>query len=170
MKEFMTLIKTWVSFIIAGIAAACCLGIPVVIAAVTALGLGFLIRDAYLFPIFVGAIAISIKVLFTSSQRHQNMLPFWVGLMGGLLAVAALWLLITRLFSMVWAIYLGLILLVIASIWDFINGRFQICETDVVCEIPIGSRKLKITGRHIAKAIGIVVTVAMILYGLFKSI
>lgn len=170
MQGIKALLGEWIGLIVAGIAAACCLGIPVVIAAVIALGLGFLIRDAILFPIFVGAVAISVKILFTASRKHLNVTPFWVGLIGGLLAIGALWLLITGIFSMVWAIYLGLVLLVTASIWDFINGRLQICETDVVCEIPIGSRKLKITGRHIAKAIGIVVTVATILYGLFKSI
>ena len=42
----------------AGIAAACCLGVSAVIAAVGAAGLGFLIHDAYLFPIFVGFIAL----------------------------------------------------------------------------------------------------------------
>ena len=34
----------------AAIAAACCLGIPVVISALSAAGLGFVVRDAVLFP------------------------------------------------------------------------------------------------------------------------
>ena len=34
----------------AATAAACCLGIPVVLSAVAAVGLGFLINDAYLLP------------------------------------------------------------------------------------------------------------------------
>src|SRR5438874_1738381 len=53
MKE---LIKRLSGIIGAGIAAACCLGVPVVLAAMGALGLGFLIHDAYLFPLFVGFI------------------------------------------------------------------------------------------------------------------
>lgn len=36
------------------ITAACCLGLPVVISAVTAIGLGFLIHDAILVPMFMG--------------------------------------------------------------------------------------------------------------------
>ena len=35
----------------AGIAAACCLGIPTILAALGAAGLEFLIHDAYLFPL-----------------------------------------------------------------------------------------------------------------------
>jgi mercuric ion transport protein len=45
MKE---LIKQFGGILGAGIAAACCLGIPVILSALGAAGLGFLIHDAYL--------------------------------------------------------------------------------------------------------------------------
>ncbi len=50
----------------AGIAAACCLGIPVVLATLGAAGLGFLIHDAYLFPAFVAFAALSVWLVYRS--------------------------------------------------------------------------------------------------------
>ncbi len=66
----------------AGIAAACCLGVPAVLAALGAVGLGFLIRDAYLFPIFVAFIALGLWWLYRSARSHGSLAPFWLGLPG----------------------------------------------------------------------------------------
>ena len=68
----------------AGVAAACCLGVPVVLAAVGAAGLGFLINDAYLVPIFGVFVALSLWLLYRSARRHASLVPFWVALAGGL--------------------------------------------------------------------------------------
>lgn len=86
------LIKQFSGLIGAGIAAACCLGLSAVIAAVGAVGLGFLIRDAYLFPIFVGFIAFSLWLLHRSARGHADLAPFWLGLGGGVFGAIGLWL------------------------------------------------------------------------------
>ncbi len=97
-------IKQFAGLVGAGIAAACCLGISAVIAAVGAVGLGFLIHDAYLFPIFVGFIGLSLWLLYRSSARGPC--GSWSRALPD--AVDGLW---------------GLELLVAGSVWDVVNGR-----------------------------------------------
>lgn len=126
MKGIKALLGEWIGLIIAVIAAACCLGISAIVTAVTAIGLGFLIRDVYLLPIFVIFVLFSLLVLFRSCRRHRKFLPFWLGLLGGIAGITALSFLITGMYAMPWLIYLGLITLVVASIWDFVNGWFDI--------------------------------------------
>jgi mercuric ion transport protein len=70
MKE---LIKQFSGIIGAGIAAACCLGISAVLAAVGAVGLSFLIHDAYLFPLFVGFITLTLWLLYRSARGRGNL-------------------------------------------------------------------------------------------------
>ncbi|GAB4283702.1 MAG: hypothetical protein Kow0058_02600 [Roseovarius sp.] len=107
----------------AGVAAACCLGIPAVLAAMGATGLGFLIRDAYLFPIFGAFVALSLWFLFRTARRHGSLAPFWLGLAGGIAGVAGLWLLVTGLYPLPALVYAGLGLLVAGSVWDAWAGR-----------------------------------------------
>ena len=79
MQDFM---KQFSGLVGAAVAAACCLGISAVIAAVGAVGLGFLIHDAYLFPIFVGFIALSLWLLYRSARGHGTSRPSgwaWAG-------------------------------------------------------------------------------------------
>ena len=133
MHDFM---KQFAGLIGAGIAAACCLGISAVIAAVGAVGLGFLIHDAYLFPIFVGFIALSLWLLYRSARGHANLAPFWLGVCGGVFGAVGLWLLVTGLYPIPWSVYGGLALLVAGSVWDVVNGqRATVCAPQV-CEEP----------------------------------
>jgi mercuric ion transport protein len=55
-----------------------------VLAAVAAMGLGFLVRDAYLLPIFVGFVGLSLWLLLRSVRAHGDRRPFWLALAGGL--------------------------------------------------------------------------------------
>ena len=133
MQDFM---KQFSALIGAAIAAACCLGISAVIAAVGAVGLGFLIHDAYLFPIFVGFIALSLWLLYRSARGHADLAPFWLGLGGGVFGAAGLWLSVTGLYPMPWTVYGGLALLVAGSVWDVVNGRRVAACAPQVCEEP----------------------------------
>lgn len=130
------LLKQFPSLIGASIAAACCLGISAVLAAVGAVGLGFLVHDAYLFPIFVGFVGFSLWLLYRSAKSHGAMAPFWLGLAGGLFGAVGLWLLVTGIYPLNGSVYIGLAVLVAGSISDFVNGRrAAACATDV-CEVP----------------------------------
>ncbi len=106
----------------AAFAAACCLGISAVLATAGALGLGFLIKDAYLMPIFVAFISASLWLLYRSAARHGDLLPFWAALTGSVTGTAALWLLLTGLHAMPWLVYVGLAALFGGSLWNFANA------------------------------------------------
>ncbi|HEV8553692.1 MAG TPA: MerC domain-containing protein [Casimicrobiaceae bacterium] len=120
MKE---LIKQLSAIFGAGVAAACCLGVPVVLAAVGAAGLGFLINDAFLIPLFGAFVALSLWLLYRSARRHASLVPFWVGLAGGLTGAIALWLTVMGFYPESWSTYFGLTVLVAASMWDAVNGH-----------------------------------------------
>lgn len=107
----------------AGVAAACCLGIPIILTAMGAVGLGFLLNDVYLIPLFVGFTGANLWVLYHSANRHGDPTPFWAGLFGAVLATIGLLLLVTGQLSLPVWIYAGLLLFAGGSVWDFWNGR-----------------------------------------------
>jgi hypothetical protein len=168
------LLKQLSGLIGAAIAAACCLGISAVIAAVGAVGLGFLIHDAYLFPIFVGFIALSLWLLYRSARGHANLAPFWLSLGGAVFGVAGLWLLVTGLYPMPWSVYGGLALLVVGSVWDVVNGRRAAACAPQVCEEPgapvTRDEKKPDLGIRAAKGAALSVAAAAAFYAMYKSV
>jgi mercuric ion transport protein len=120
------LIKQFSGIVGAGFAAACCLGVPVVLATVGAAGLGFLINDAYLVPIFGAFVALTLWLLYRSARGHYSLVPFWLALGGGLAGIVGLWLVVTGFYAKSWPVYAGLMVLVAASVWDAVNGRAAI--------------------------------------------
>jgi mercuric ion transport protein len=163
------LIKQLSGILGAAMTAACCLGVPVVLAAVGAAGLGFLINDAYLFPIFVAFVALSLWLLYRSARRHQSLVPFWVALAGGVAGAVALWLLVTGFYPKPWPItYVGLTVFVAASVWDFVNGRRAAART-TVRETPQGKRPTSDAARLATRAV-IGLLAAGALYGMYKSV
>ena len=164
MKSFF---EQFAGLIGAGVAAACCLGIPVVLAALGAVGLGFLIHDAYLFPLFVGFAGLSLWLLYRSARRHGQMLPFWVSLAGALFGGAGLWLMVTGLYPQPWSVYVGFLVLVSGSIWDLVNGR----RPTPVREVPetrmqeqASPQRRAVTGAALS------VAAAGAFYGMYKSV
>ena len=163
------LIKQFSGLIAAGVAAACCLGIPAILAAVGAVGLGFLIHDAYLFPIFMAFIAASLWLLYRSARGHASLAPFWLGLGGGLFGAAVLWLLVTGLYPMPWSVYAGLALLVAGSVWDFVNGkRASACEATEVTSKE-AAEKVDL-GKRAATSTALSIAAAAAFYGMYKSV
>ncbi|MEX0707236.1 MAG: MerC domain-containing protein [Woeseia sp.] len=126
MKAFL---KQSVVLLGAGIAAACCLGIPAVLAALGTLGPGFILHDAYLFPHAVGFAGFSLWLLYRSARQHGRMAPFWLSLAGAAFGAAGLWFMVTGVFPQPWSVYVGLAVLVAGSVWDYANGRrAPVCE------------------------------------------
>lgn len=113
----------------AALAAACCLGIPVVLSAVAAVGLGFLINDAVLLPMFVGFAGLNLWTLYRSARKHkalseEAMLAFWTGSIGASVSTVGLGFTVTGILPVaVILVYLGLALFIVANIWDFMIGR-----------------------------------------------
>jgi mercuric ion transport protein len=166
MKE---LFKQLSGLIGAGIAAACCLGISAVLAAVGVVGLGLLVHDAYLFPIFAGFIAFSLWLLHRSARRHGLLAPFWLALAGGVFATAGLWLLVTGLYPMPWSTYTGLGVLVAGSAWDFVHGRRAVAGASTACQTPVAAAPVDVTRRAV-NGTALAVAAAGIFYGLYKSV
>lgn len=154
----------------AGIAAACCLGMPAIIAAFGAVGLGFLVHDAYLFPLFAGFAGVSVWLLYHSAKRHGQMGPFWLSLAGAVLGTAGLWLMVTGLLPQPWSVTAGLAVLVVGSVWDYINGR-RAPSCEVACEVPADEVQAgpDLQRRAITGA-GISLAAAGAFYGLYKSV
>lgn len=113
MKE---LLKQCTSVAGAGFAGACCLGVTSALSLLTAIGAGFLINDAFLIPLYLGLLAMSVWLLYSSAQSHGNLAPFWAGLGGAIVAFAGLWILPAL-------VYAGLAVLISGSVWDFRNTR-----------------------------------------------
>lgn len=167
MKEFF---EQFAGIIGAGIAAACCLGLPVVLTMLGAAGLGFLIHDAYLFPLFVGFIAFSLWMLYRSARAHARLAPFWLSLLGGIIGSIALWFMVTGLHPLPWLVYVGLGILVAGSIWDLINGRRTAVCTTEVCETPGNKDKEVDFSRRAATGAALSVGAAAAFYGMYKSV
>ena len=102
----------------AAVAGACCLGVPVLLAALTTLGLGFLIRDAFLIPVFAALLGFTLWLLYKSSQTHGSRMPFWMAVTGSLVAIGGLYI-------SPWVMSGGMLLFLAGSILDFINGRLN---------------------------------------------
>lgn len=161
------LIKQFAGLFGAAVAAACCLGIPVVLSALGAAGLGFLVHDAYLLPIFVGFVGLSLWLLYRSAGGHRNLAPFWLALSGALLSGVGLWLLVTGTHPSSWTIYAGLAVLVAGSVWDAIPALRK--PIACACEVPEAKPATPV-GRRVVTGAALSVAAAGAFYGLYKSV
>ncbi len=93
------------------IAGACCLGFAPLLAALSAVGAGFLIRDAILVRLFVLFLALTLWSLWGSRARHHQSGPFYLGLGSAIISFAALWFFVPLA-------YAGLVAFIGASVWD----------------------------------------------------
>jgi len=157
----------------AGIAAACCLGAPAVLAALSAAGLGSLIRDAYLFPIFVAFVAFGLWWLYRSARSHGGLAPFWLGLAGASLGATGLWLTVTGLFPRPWAIYVGLGIFMAGSLWDLGNAkrrppREPACDAPAKPQTPAAAEPD--LGKRAVNGAAISLAAAAVFYGMYRSV
>lgn len=72
-------------------AALCCLGFPALLAIVSAVGLGFLIRDAVLIPMLVAFLALTLYGLYQGMRRHGRRQALGVGVVASLVLFASIW-------------------------------------------------------------------------------
>ena len=153
----------------AGVAAACCLGIPTVLAALGAAGLGFIVHDAYLFPLYVAFAGLSLWLLFRTARRHGKLVPFWFSVAGATFGGIGLFLMVTGIYPQPWSVYTGLLLLVSGSVWDFVNGRRQ---PEAACEIPVATPQDAPPSmqRRVMTGAALSVAAAAAFYGMYKSV
>lgn len=75
----------------AAVAAACCLGFAPVVTALTAIGLGFLLRDAILVPVLALFLGLTLWQLVRDRRRHDRSGPVLVGALASALTVGGIW-------------------------------------------------------------------------------
>lgn len=95
---------------------ACCLGFAPLVSALTALGAGFLIRDAVLIPLFLVFLGFTLWSLWSSRARHGKAGPFYLGLGSAIVAFAALWFFIPLAYAALGAF-------IAAAVWDIVALR-----------------------------------------------
>ncbi len=166
MKDFL---KQFSGLIGAAIAAACCLGIPAVLAGLGAIGLGFIIHDAYLVPLFVGFAAFSAWVLYRSARRRGRLAPFWLALSGAIVGSVSLWLMVTGIYPLPWLVYVSLGALFAGSAWDFVNGRLAASRKAEPARPASGQPSVNMA-RRVAAGGALAAGAAAAFYGLHKSV
>lgn len=105
--------KKYTSLIGTVITAACCLGLPVIISALSAIGLGFLIHDVILIPLFMGFIGFNLWMLHRAvNQREacatETLTPFKLAASGGTISILGLLLSVAGVDFATLLIYIGL--------------------------------------------------------------
>ncbi|MCA1580338.1 MAG: MerC family mercury resistance protein [Acidobacteria bacterium] len=98
------------------IAAACCLGIFFVVAGVTAIGAGFLIRDRYLLPIFTVFLLLSVIGTALSRRKHGRKGPLVISVSGAIVTFGGV--LLRPAIA-----YVGIALPLLASVLDLLAAR-----------------------------------------------
>ncbi len=93
------------------LAGACCLGFAPFLAALSAIGAGFIINDLILIPLFLVFLGITLWSLYASRKRHKHSGPLILGTASAVTAFAALWLFAPLS-------YLALATLFATSVWD----------------------------------------------------
>jgi mercuric ion transport protein len=100
-------------------AALCCIGTPALLALLTSIGVGFLIRDVILLPLLVVFLGVNMWGIQRSVSRHGNEIPRIVAVVCSVVIIVAVW------FSRS-LVLLGLVGLIAASVWDI-----YLCRTRV---------------------------------------
>ena len=103
------------STILGGFTALCFVNFPMALAFLTGIGLGFLINDLILFPIFFFSLGVMVYSLNYNRKNHLSFTPIFVAIISALI-------ILTGVFfeTIVAVVALGVAGLFIATIWDFI--------------------------------------------------
>lgn len=76
-------IADWTGPIGSVFAALCCLGVPWLVATVTAAGLGFVRADAILWPLMIASILLAFAGMWLGRRAHQSWRPLILGVVSG---------------------------------------------------------------------------------------
>ncbi len=97
-------------------AALCCAGVPALLGALSAAGLGFLVYDLILFPLLALFLGLALWGLGSGVARHGLRGVLVLGWIGAALMVAGI-------FSLPALIYAGAAAMIAASIWNVVAIR-----------------------------------------------
>ena len=98
------------------IAALCCAGTPIIVGALAAVGLGFLRKDAILWPIMLVSLLVALWGFWQGFRLHRKAGPLTLGIGG---AVSLAWgVIVVHGFPAMQMIYGGAVALLIATLWN----------------------------------------------------
>lgn len=66
------------------VAALCCLGITAIVSILSSVGLGFLLRDRVLLPLFLVSLGLAVTGLFIDARHHHHRSALVLGVIAGL--------------------------------------------------------------------------------------
>ena len=96
---------------------------PAYPAVLSSLGLGFLVSTTYLLPVTIALLAVASGALAFRASNRRGRRPFWIGVIAASTVVAGkFW------FGSTPITYSGVGLLVLASVWNVIPRRANICS------------------------------------------
>lgn len=153
----------------AGLAFAICSGFPALLSALAAIGASALAQHAYMFPVFVACLGVSVWFLHSTARAHDRLAPFWIAAAFSVSAIAAFWLSVTGFVPAAWWWpYVGLAGIVAASLWSFFANRAAPnCIEDMLRE---AAKPDVPAGRRLARSAAWIAAAAAIFYGLYKSV
>jgi mercuric ion transport protein len=117
-------VADWTGPIGSVFAALCCLGVPWLIAAVSAVGLSFLRTDALLWPLMIASVLVALWGMWIGRRTHHSPLPLVAGLLSGAALIAGV--IFVHGFPAKELIYLGSAGIIGASLWN--ASRRSRCE------------------------------------------
>ena len=103
------------------IAALCCAGTPLIVAALAATGLSALRKDAILWPIMLVSLVVAIWGYWQGHRIHHAWAPLTVGVLGAV--SLALGVIVVHGFPAMEMIYGGALLLIAATIWNIVARK-----------------------------------------------
>ena len=109
------------------VAALCCAGTPLIVAALAAVGLSAMRKDAILWPVMLVSLAVAIWAYWQGHRMHRSWAPLNVGIIGAV--SLALGVIVVHGFPAMQMIYGGAILLVVATVWNIIARRRRSWDT-----------------------------------------
>ncbi len=162
-------VRHGVGIAMAGVAAAACMGSPLVLGLFATLGIAALASHAYAFPLFVAFAAATTWSLHREGRRRGSMGPFWLGLAASATTSILLWLMITGIWPLpVWLVFMGLGVLLIASIWCLLQPlQPDRCVDEMVRYVERHDRPLQV---RLTRGALLSVSAAAAFYGMYKSI
>jgi mercuric ion transport protein len=101
-------------------AALCCVGVPLIVGVLSAIGLSFLRTDAILMPLLAVALVMAFWGFIAGRRAHGTSGPLILGVLGGVALVVGVR-------AVRWFVWVGAALLIGATIWNVAAGRRSRC-------------------------------------------
>ena len=108
-------------------AALCCAGTPLIVAALAAVGLSSLRKDAILWPVMLISLAVAVWGFWQGHRVHRALGPLVIGAIGAVSLACGV--IIVHGPPAMFMIYSGAVLLIVATLWNIAARRRCVADT-----------------------------------------